>query len=160
MDTKVIGIPFVAGINEYDDPDQLQAPELVNCKEAVVRRPGRIETRNGFTLVDGDSGVPANAFKDAFTLPYITDKYTETVDAYYGQNGTRPIMSAGSKLYELVDSDTTHGWREVNRLPTYVGSLVGVTASGGSIIEVESIEDVTGKYRLRSEEHTSELQSH
>lgn len=134
METKVVSIPFVAGINEYDDPDQLQPPELISCKEAVIRRPGRIETRHGFTVV-GDAGVPATAFSGA-TFPSYQ---VEAIESYYGENGTRAVLAAGEGLYEYVGVDSGHGWRWVNRITEYVGTLHGVTATGGSMIEVETM---------------------
>ena len=145
MDTKVVSIPFIGGINQFDDPDQLPPPELVECNEAVVRRPGRIEKRHGFTLVQSMSGAPATAYGDSVSAPSGS---VEALDAYYGQNGTRPVMASGNSLYEYVGSDPAHGWRYVNKLPSYVGSLVNVTSSGGSIIETETVEDGTNTYRL------------
>lgn len=145
MDTKVVSIPFIGGMNEFNDPDQLPPPELVQCNEAVIRRPGRIEKRHGFTLVQATPGVPATAYGGSLAAPSGS---VEALDAYSGQNGVRPVMASGNSLYEYVGSDSTHGWRYVNKLPSYVGSLVSVTSSGGSIIETETIEDSTGTYRL------------
>jgi hypothetical protein len=145
MDTKVVSIPFVGGMNEFNDPDQLPPPELVECTEAVIRRPGRIEKRHGFTLVQATPGVPATAYGGG---PAVPSGSVEALDGYYGQNGARAVMAAGNSLYEYVGSDSTHGWRYVNKLPSYVGSLVSVTASGGSVIETETMEDTLGIYRL------------
>lgn len=145
MDTKVVSIPFIGGMNEFNDPDQLSPPELVQCNEAVIRRPGRIEKRHGFTLVQATPGVPATAYGGSLAAPSGS---VEALESYSGQNGIRPVMASGSRLYEYVGSDATHGWRDVNRLPSYVGSLVSVTSSGGSIIETEVIEDSLGIYRL------------
>ena len=136
MEQKVVNIPFVGGINEFDDPDQLPPPELVQCDNAVVRRPGRIEKRHGMTLVEGATGVPATAFGGTVSAP---SKSVEAIEAYYGENGTRAVMAAGNMLYEYVGTDAAHGWRSVNSIPSYVGTLHGVAASGGTIIETETV---------------------
>ena len=136
MEQKVVNIPFVGGINEFDDPDQLPPPELVQCDNAVVRRPGRIEKRHGMTLVEGATGVPATAFGGTVSAPSGS---VEAIEAYYGENGTRAVMAAGNMLYEYVGTDAAHGWRSVNSIPSYVGTLHGVAASGGTIIETETV---------------------
>lgn len=135
METKVVSIPFVGGFNEFDDPDQLQPPEMSICENAVIRRPGRIEKRFGFTLVDGAAGVPATAF-DGDAVPSAS---VEALEAYYGKSGTSAMLVAGSKLYQYVGQDATHGWRKVNDVPSHVGVLHSVSASGGSVIEVDAL---------------------
>lgn len=144
MDTKVVNIPFVGGVNEYNDPDQLPPPELSQCDNAVIRRPGRIEKRHGMTLVQGASGVPATAFNG----DSVPGSKVESIEAYYGENGTRAVMAASNTLYEFVGSDADHGWRRVNNLPSYVGTIHGVTASGGSIIETETALVVNNTRRV------------
>jgi len=135
MEQRVVNIPFVGGINEFNDPDQLPPPELAQCDNAVIHQPGRIEKRHGMTLVTGATGVPATAF-DGDAAPAAA---VEALESYYGENGTRAVMAAGNTFYEYVGSDAQHGWRKVNSLSSYVGTLHGVTASGGSVIETETV---------------------
>jgi hypothetical protein len=141
---RVVNAALAGGINQEVDQFLVKPPEMLTLQNATVVKLGRIEKRNGFDLVVSTPGTPATAF-DGDTVP---SPVVEAMSAYYGADGGRMLLAAGDTLYEHVGSDSTHGWRTVNKLPAYVGSLAGVTSSGGSIIEVETLEDSTGTYRL------------
>jgi hypothetical protein len=141
---RVVNAALAGGINQEVDQFLVKPPEMLTLQNATVVKLGRIEKRNGFDLVVSTPGTPATAFDgDAVPSPVV-----EAMSPYYGADGGRMLLAAGDTLYEHVGSDSTHGWRTVNKLPSYVGSLAGVTSSGGSIIEVETLEDSTGTYRL------------
>ena len=133
----IVSIPLVGGLNQQLDPDQLQPPELMVAENVVARRGGRLEKRPGYQLVEtaAQTGAPAAAFggSSGSVSPDV-----EAIGPYYGKDGARALVAAGSRLYEYVGYDATHGWRDVNKLPSYLGTLHSVVATGGSIIEVES----------------------
>lgn len=136
---SVVSIPFVGGLNQQLDPDQLQPPELTVAENVVVRRGGRLEKRAGLQMV-----TPSAVFDGASTQLPIN---VEALGEYVGDTGSRAVLAGDNNLYEYVGSDSTHGWRQVNEIPRYLGSLDPVTASGGVILEVEALEDATGTYR-------------
>jgi hypothetical protein len=136
---SIISIPFVAGLNQQLDPDQLQPPELIKAENVVVRRGGRLEKRGGMQLV-----TPSAVFDSSGAG---LDPNIEALGANDGKDGTTAILAAGSKLYEYVGLDATHGWRQVNQLPSCLGTLHSVDATGGDIIEVESMLNDAGTLR-------------
>lgn len=143
----IISIPFVGGVNQSADPDQIQAPELFLADNVVARYGGRLEKRAGYHLVEtaAQTGVPAAAFGGSSS---VVSADVEAIGDYHGKDGARALVAAGSRLYEYVGSDATHGWRDVNKLPSYLGTVYPVTATGGSIIEVDIIESGNGVFRL------------
>lgn len=142
----IISIPLAGGINQAVDPDQLQAPELTTADNVVARRGGRLEKRAGYQLVETatQTGAPATAFGGSSA---VVSPDVEAIGAYHGKDGARALVAAGSRLYEYVGADATHGWRDVNKLPGCLGTLHPVTATGGEIIEIESMTDDTGALR-------------
>ena len=71
---SIMQVPFVGGIDEYADPDQLQPPSMAAMTNCVVRKPGRIEKRAGFKLVSmvGSGLAPATVFGGTLTsLPRL-----------------------------------------------------------------------------------------
>ena len=141
---QVLQVPFVGGIDEYTDPDQLQPPAMAALTNCVVRKTGRIEKREGFQYLQkvGVAGTPA----DTFAGTAISEKM-EALGAYSGSDGSKLLLAADSKLYEYVGLDANHGYREVNRLPSCYGTLHPVDATGGEIIEVESMINDEGTLR-------------
>lgn len=143
---QVIQVPFVGSIDEYTDPDQLQPPGMINLENAVVRKTGRIEKREGFEFLEkyGVPGTPVDAFGGS------SGPISENVEALgvnSGKDGSRLLMAANNTLFEYVGSDATHGFRDVNRLPSCYGTLHPIDATGGEVIEVESMLDDAGAYR-------------
>jgi hypothetical protein len=141
---QVLQVPFVGGIDEYSDPDQLQPPSMAAIVNCVVRKTGRIEKREGFQYLQkvGVAGTPA----DTFSGNALSEKM-EALGAYSGSDGSKLLLAADSKLYEYVGLDANHGYREVNRLPSCYGTLHPVDATGGEIIEVESMINDEGTLR-------------
>jgi hypothetical protein len=134
----VVNVSMFGGINQEIDPLLVTPPELLELKEATVVKPGRIEKRNGFDLVGVTDGTPASSFNDFGGATAPPDS-VEALSPYYGSDGDRMLLAAGSKLYEWVGSDQSHQWRTVNKIPEYVGTLESVMSSGGSVIETESL---------------------
>lgn len=143
---QVLQVPFVGGIDESTDPDQLQPPGMASLVNCVVRKPGRVEKREGFSFINqsGSTTVPATAFGGTNT---VLPASHEALGTNSGADGSRLLVAADSTLFEYVGSDATHGYREVNRLPSCIGTLHPVNASGGQVTEVESIIEPTGLYR-------------
>lgn len=143
---QVLQVPFVGGIDEYTDPDQLQPPGMQSMTNCVIRKTGRIEKREGFEYLPklGVPGVPADAFGNS-SGPLPTDH--EALGTNSGKDGSRLLLAASNTLYEYVGSDANHGFRDVNRIPSCYGTLHPVDATGGDIIEVESMLDDAGAYR-------------
>lgn len=141
---QVLQVPFVGGIDEYTDPDQLQPPSMASLTNCVVRKTGRIEKREGFQYLQ-KVGVPDTP-ADTFSGNALSDKM-EALGAYSGSDGSKLLLAADSKLYEYVGLDANHGYREVNRLPSCYGTLHPVDATGGEIIEVESMINDEGTLR-------------
>lgn len=143
---QVIQVPFVGGIDEYTDPDQLQPPGMAGLENAVVRKTGRIEKREGFQYLEkyGVPGVPADAFGGS-SGPISPD--IEALGVNSGKDGSRLLLAADNTLYEYVGSDSSHGFRDVNRIPSCYGTLHPIDATGGEVIEVESMLDDAGAYR-------------
>lgn len=137
---QIVNVPAVAGLDRYTDPNNLQPPSLLEATNLTVFNKGELRTRRGFSLVEGTSGEPATAF-DGDSVPSDS---VEATTAYVNADGERTVLAAGSKLYEYVGSDATHGWRTVNRLPEHVGLLHAVTATGGSVIEIDSLPSPDG----------------
>jgi hypothetical protein len=139
---QIVNSPVVAGLDLYTDDNNVKPPALIMAKNVTMRRPGSLEKRNGFSLVTGVSGQPASAFDgDSVPNPNI-----EALGINESASGERALLASGSKLYEFVGSDATHGWRTVNRLPEFIGTLNAVTSSGGSVIEIDSIPSNDGEY--------------
>lgn len=134
----VVNVSMFGGINQEIDPLLVTPPELLDLKEATVVKPGRMEKRNGFDLVGVTEGTPASSFNDFGGATAPPDS-VEALSPYYGSDGDRMLLAAGSKLYEWVGSDQSHQWRTVNKIPEYVGTLESVMSSGGSVIETESL---------------------
>jgi len=141
---QIINFPAVAGLDAYTDPNNLKPPALLQADNLTVVNLGELRTRRGFELVEGAAGEPATAF-DGDAVPNVS---VEAVGEYAGTDGERTVLAAGSKLYEFVGSDALHGWRTVNRLPEFVGTLHSVSPSGASVIEVESIVVAGGTLRV------------
>ncbi len=143
---QVIQVPFVGGIDEYTDPDQLQPPGMAALENAVVRKTGRVEKREGFQYLEkyGVPGVPADSF-GASSGPISPN--IEALGVNSGKDGSRLLLASDNTLFEYVGSDATHGFRDVNRLPSCYGTLHPIDATGGEVIEVESMLDDAGAYR-------------
>ena len=143
---SIVQVPFVGGIDQHTDPDQLQPPNMARLNNCVVRKPGRIEKRAGMHLLaqTGTTNTPATAFGGAFTS--LPDS-PEAIGANDAQDGSKLLVASGSTLFEYVGSDATHGYREVNRIPSCYGTLHPVDATGGEIIEVESMVNDAGTLR-------------
>jgi len=139
---QIVNAPVVAGVDVYTDPNNLKPPALVIADNVTMRHPGSLEKRNGFSLVTGTGYQPASAF-DGDTVP---SPDVEALGVNESSVGERALLAAGSKLYEYVGADASHGWRTVNRLPEHVGTLNAVTSSGGSITEIDSIPSPNGDY--------------
>lgn len=139
---QIVNAPVVAGVDVYTDPNNLKPPALVIADNVTMRHPGSLEKRNGFSLVTGTGYQPASAF-DGDTVP---SPDVEALGVNESSVGERALLAAGSKLYEYVGADASHGWRTVNRLPEHVGTLNAVTSSGGSITEIDSIPSPDGDY--------------
>ena len=142
----IISFALAGGLNQAVDPDQLAPPELTTAVNVVARRGGRLEKRPGYQLVETatQTGAPATAFGGSSA---VVSPDVEAIGAYHGKDGARAVLAAGSRLYEYVGSDATHGWRDVNRLPSCLGTLHPVTATGGEIIEAESMLNDAGTLR-------------
>jgi hypothetical protein len=143
---QVIQVPFVGGIDEYTDPDQLQPPGMAALENAVVRKTGRIEKREGFQYLEKPNlpGTPVDAFGGS------SGPISESVEALgvnSGKDGSRLLLAANNTLFEYVGSDDTHGFRDVNRLPSCYGTLHPIDATGGEITEVESALNDDGTLR-------------
>ena len=139
---QIVNAPVVGGLDFYTDPNNLKPPALVAADNVTMRQPGSLEKRNGFSLVVGTGNQPASAF-DGDSVP---DPSVEALGLNESAAGEKALLAAGSKLYEFVGSDASHGWRTVNRIPEFIGTLNSVTSSGGSIIEVDSIPSPDGLY--------------
>jgi hypothetical protein len=129
---------MVGGINQEINPLLVKPPELNQLEDVTVVKTGRLEKRNGFDLVGVNGGTPATSFNDFGGATAPSDS-VEAMSPYYGSDGNRMLLAAGSKLYEWVGADATHQWRTANKIPEYVGTLESVMSSGGSVIETESL---------------------
>lgn len=143
---SIVQVPFVGGIDQHTDPDQLQPPNMARLQNCVVRKPGRIEKRAGMNLLaqTGTTNTPATAFGGTAT---VLPSDAEAIGANDAQDGSKLLVAAGSTLFEYVGSDATHGYREVNRIPSCYGTLHPVDATGGEITEVESMVNDAGTLR-------------
>lgn len=143
---SIVQVPFVGGIDQHTDPDQLQPPNMARLQNCVVRKPGRIEKRAGMHLLaqTGTTNTPATAFGGTAT---VLPSDAEAIGANDAQDGSKLLVAAGSTLFEYVGSDATHGYREVNRIPSCYGTLHPVDATGGEITEVESMVNDAGTLR-------------
>ncbi|NBW09300.1 MAG: hypothetical protein EBR82_14875 [Caulobacteraceae bacterium] len=141
---QVLQVPFVGSIDEYTDPDQLQPPTMASLENAVVRKTGRIEKREGFEYIQktGVPGTPAQTFAGT-ALPVDM----QALSAYSGKDGSKLLLAAGDTLFEYVGSDADHGYRAVNKLPSCYGTLHPVDSTGGEVIEVESMLSDDGQLR-------------
>lgn len=146
---QVMQVPFIGGIDQYTDPDQLQPPNMASLNNCVVRKPGRIEKRAGMHLVAkaGTTNIPAEAFDPSVAFSFPVAPNAETIGANDGQDGSKLLLAADSVLYEYVGSDANHGYRVVNRLPACFGTLHPVDATGGDVTEVESMFNSLGTVR-------------
>jgi hypothetical protein len=143
---QVLQVPFVGGIDEYTDPDQLQPPGMASLENAVVRKTGRVEKREGFEYLEkyGVPGTPVDSFGGS-SGPISGS--VEALGVNSGKDGSRLLLAANNTLFEYVGSDANHGFRDVNRIPSCYGTLHPIDATGGEIIEVESMLDDAGAYR-------------
>jgi hypothetical protein len=141
MEERVVNVPLVGGINEEDDVFSVQGTEMLQLVNVQAIKKGAFDTRQGFNLVTKSPTViePATAFRDSGGTTQLVSNKIEAIGAYASPTGTRPVLAAGGKFYEYVGSDADHGFREVNDLPEYVGTLAAVSSTGGSIIEIESL---------------------
>jgi hypothetical protein len=141
---QIVQVPFIGGVDEYTDPDQLQPPSMATLTNCVVRKPGRIEKRAGFHLLaqTGTTTTPATVYGGT-QLPASG----EALGAQEGQDGSKLLVAAGSNLYEYVGSDATHGYRQINKLPACYGTLHPVDATGGDVTEVEVMLNIVGTHR-------------
>jgi hypothetical protein len=141
MEENVVNVPLVGGINEEDDLFSVEPPEMLQLINVQAVKKGALDTRQGFNLVTKSATViePATAFRDSSGATQLVSPDIEALGTYASTTGTRPVLAAGGKFYEYVGSDATHGFREVNDLPEYVGTLTSVSSTGGSIIEIESL---------------------
>ena len=141
---QIVQVPFIGGVDEYTDPDQLQPPSMATLTNCVVRKPGRIEKRAGFHLLaqPGTTTTPATVYGGT-QLPAAG----EALGAHDSRDGSRLLVATASKLYEYVGLDAAHGYREVNQIPSCIGTLRPVDATGGSITEVESMMNDSGTLR-------------
>ena len=98
---QVLQVPFVGSIDEYTDPDQLQPPAMASLENAVVRKTGRIEKREGFEYLQktGVPGTPAQTF-DGTALPIDM----QALSAYSGKDGSKLLLYAGDLVFEYVVS--------------------------------------------------------
>lgn len=143
---QVVQVPFVGSIDEYTDPDQLKPPGMQNLVNCVVRKAGRIEKREGFVYLQ-DLGAPTEPAKPFGGAATVMPTEHEALGTHSGQDGSKLLLASNNTLFEYVGTDPAHGFREVNRIPSCVGTLRPVTTSGGEVIEVESMLDDTGAYR-------------
>ena len=143
---SIVQVPFIGGVDEGADPDQLQAPAMKSLVNVTTRKIGRIEKRAGFEFLaqTGSTAVPATTFGGASA---VLPSDVEAVGSHTGQEGTTTLVAAGNKLFEYVGLDAAHGFREVNKLPSCYGTLHPVDASGGAVTEVESMLNDTGTLR-------------
>ena len=143
---QVLQVPFVGSIDEYTDPDQLQPPAMASLENAVVRKTGRIEKREGFEYLQktGVPGTPADSF-GASSGP--VSAAVEALGVHSGEDGSKLLLASNNTLYEYVGSDASHGFRDVNRITSCYGTLHSIDATGGEVIEVESMLDDSGQYR-------------
>lgn len=141
MEERVVNVPLVGGINEEDDVFSVQGTEMLQLVNVQAIKKGAFDTRHGFNLVTKSPTViePATAFRDSSGATQPVSNKIEALGTYASTTGTRPVLAAGGKFYEYVGTDATHGFREVNDLPEYVGTLASVSSTGGSIIEIESL---------------------
>ena len=143
---QVVQVPFVGGIDEYSDPDQLKPPGMQAMTNCVVRKSGRIEKREGFSFV-ADSASPNDPAKPYDSTSSFMPQENECLGVHSGQDGQKLLVASAGALFEYVGASGSKGFREVNKLPACVGTLSPVSTSGGDIIEVESMVDDTGTYR-------------
>lgn len=132
---KIVNMPLVAGLDLYTSEENAAPPALIIADNCTMRRPGSLTKRQGFGIIESSANVPANAFGGQ----NVPSASVEALAEYTNQAGRRAVLAAGSTLYEYVGSDAAHGWRVVNALPQYVGTVGTVASVGGSVIEVESL---------------------
>ena len=132
MEERVVNVPLVGGLNEEDDVFSVQPPEMLQLVNVQAVKKGALDTRQGFNLVTKSPSViePASAFRDSSGATQLVSNKIEALGTYAAPTGTRPVLAAGGKFYEYVGSDATHGFREVNDLPEYVGTLTSVSSTG------------------------------
>lgn len=141
MQEQVVNVPLLGGINEEDDVFSVEPPEMLQLVNVQAVKKGALDTRQGFNLVTKSPSViePATAFRDSSGATQLVSNKIEALGTYAASTGIRPVLAAGGKFYEHVGSDADHGFREVNDLSEYVGTLVSTSSTGGSIIEIESL---------------------
>jgi len=140
MEERVVSVPLIGGINEEDDIFAVQPPEMLQLTNVQAVKKGALDTRLGFTLVSKSPTLvqPASSFRSTDGTTQLIGNKIEALGTYAASTGMRPVLASDSKFYEYVGSDDLHGFREVNDLPAYVGTLASVSSTGGSIIEIES----------------------
>ena len=140
MEERVVSVPLLGGINEEDDLFAVQPPEMLQLVNVQAIKKGALDTRQGFDLVTKSPSnvAPATAFRDTSGTTQLVSNKIEALGSYAASSGVRPVLASGGKFYEYVGSDEWHGFREVNEIPEYVGTLASVSSTGGSIIEIES----------------------
>lgn len=142
MDQRVVNVPLVGGINEDDDTFSLTPPEMKSLINVSAVKKGALDRRFGWELVpkhvEGDGFPMAPATSYVGTTAGAVSPSVEALSTCDTPSGRRAVMAAGNKFYEYVGADATHGFREVNDLPRYCGTLATAASTGGSVIEIES----------------------
>ena len=132
---QIVNVPITAGLDLYTSGDNVAPPALLEARNCTMVQPGSLMKRYGFNIVESTPNVPATAF-DGQSVPRPD---VEAIAQYTNVDGSRAVLASGSTLYDYVGTDATHGWRVVNAIPEYVGTVGVVAPVGGSVIEVDSI---------------------
>lgn len=139
MEERVVNVPLAAGINQEDDQFSVSPPEMAVLKNVSAVKKGALDTRLGFSLVTtgGATAEPATAFVGN-TISNVS-RYVEAFSSNSSEQDSRAVIISNKKFYEYVGKDAAHGWREVNAVPAFVGTLSSTASTGGPIIEIESV---------------------
>lgn len=132
---QIVNVPITAGLDLYTSGDNVAPPALLEASNCTMMQPGSLMKRYGFNIVESAPNVPATAF-DGHSVPRPD---VEAITQYTNVDGSRAVLASGSTLYDYVGTDATHGWRVVNAIPEYVGTVGVVAPVGGNVIEVDSI---------------------
>lgn len=142
MEQRIVNVPLVGGINEEDDTFSVAPPEMKTLVNVSAVKKGALDRRLGWELVPKtEPGVgvdiqPARAFVG--TTQSDVSPSIEAISSCDTASGKRAVLAAGNKFYEYVGSDANHGFRQVNDLPRYCGTLSTAASTGGAVIEIES----------------------
>ena len=145
---QIVNVPITAGLDLYTSGDNVAPPALLEATNCTMVQPGSLMKRYGFNIVESAPNVPATAF-DGQSVPRPD---VEAIAQYTNVDGSRAVLASGAALYDYVGTDAAHGWRVVNAIPEYVGTVIQVAPVGGSVIEVDSIVmaniDANGQSRI------------